>query len=863
MESHSDSKEKRMNKNFLISKICFNVTMLIAILVIALGQFLSFSQVEANSEITYVIRFQFEDFENLPQEIQTLLPEEVTTSDRMTYLLYNFYNDKMPKLSTVVDKEENFWQPGQWQSVEKNVNQLTTRTFKTTWNKVAPKKAEYLVGEHDEMSEEIKAQIREMLPKGVTVPANKVQEQPQSLSSLKDETNRIYWKFKSWLINEEEDKVSYTALWEKRFLGKVSYRFAEHEKMSEQVKEMIHTLLPEPVYVGEGEEIPLPVIEPYRDEEKNEVWRLTWERTSGVKNEDLEVLGTWQVKERTYKGRVNFLYNQNLSSRQITNYTGVTVEYENGSDILDKDGVLSKAIEAVRPNFQSGWASIYFMGWSNVFNFDGSQEGGRGFYGNMTVEEAFPNGLTDMNILFAFYFNGPDYIVHEKKFQGDLTINPDRKTNLAVDGNAVPFSLTYRLNEYNWNVIRRGNWQEEGSSEYYSSTDRVNVEGGSTKKNIADMEKEERYSFVDFVIDLDERVKMAKELELDFHSYVLKPHFIMDADYQKLDADIQVENDNPKSKIKVLSPKSNKIIIRSRIRFSKETPNIGYDEIGKDLRIVSAKADNFKVSNQVRREIAEKKADKLSIRVSLEGGLRLYSNTKAVIAKQEAKPYLVDFTKPLDESPLLPYTPEIAEKGKEEILENSEIPLSSLETVKNLPFEDVTEKHWFYQEVAKLYEEKFMLGISEKEFRPNGLVSRAMLPTVLYRMAKADKVDMTKKIRDIERGAWYEEAIYWAREKGLMQGDNEGYFMPMKNISRQDFIVILYRYGKELPASEKKADLKFTDESEIADYAKEAVFWAVQNNLLKGNDERKVNPKAMLSRAEMAAILSRFLEQIK
>jgi len=149
---------------------------------------------------------------------------------------------------------------------------------------------------------------------------------------------------------------------------------------------------------------------------------------------------------------------------------------------------------------------------------------------------------------------------------------------------------------------------------------------------------------------------------------------------------------------------------------------------------------------------------------------------------------------------------------------------------------------------------------TDKGFEPNANMSRAMLVTVLYRLDGESAVTKNNKFSDVAMGSWYENAVIWASENGIVNGVGEAEFAPNDNVTREQMAAIIYRYavfkGK---ATEEKADLsEFSDYSEISEWAKDALSWANAASIIGGVDESALAPKATATRAQVATILMRF-----
>ncbi len=183
------------------------------------------------------------------------------------------------------------------------------------------------------------------------------------------------------------------------------------------------------------------------------------------------------------------------------------------------------------------------------------------------------------------------------------------------------------------------------------------------------------------------------------------------------------------------------------------------------------------------------------------------------------------------------------------------------------PFEDVDEDDWYYDAVEYANENNLFNGLTAVEFGPDGVITRAMLVTVLYRAEGNPEVEYQSPFTDLENGAYYENAVAWAYANGIVKGYTETMFAPDENIIREQIAAIMYRYAeyKEYDTSvgENTNILSYVDVSEISEYAIPAVQYAVGSGLMKGKSASTINPKDGATRAEVAAILQRFIEANK
>ena len=179
------------------------------------------------------------------------------------------------------------------------------------------------------------------------------------------------------------------------------------------------------------------------------------------------------------------------------------------------------------------------------------------------------------------------------------------------------------------------------------------------------------------------------------------------------------------------------------------------------------------------------------------------------------------------------------------------------------PFTDVSEKDWFYGDVMFVYENGLMLGTSKTLFSPHGTATRGMMATILWRMEGSPVPKGKNSFTDVEAGKWYADAITWTAENSIFAGYGKDKFGPDDPITREQLAAIFYRYvdykGYDLTV---KGNLdKFKDADKITDYAKTAMQWAVGSGLVKGKSGNLLDPQGTATRAEIAAMLHRFIEK--
>ena len=182
----------------------------------------------------------------------------------------------------------------------------------------------------------------------------------------------------------------------------------------------------------------------------------------------------------------------------------------------------------------------------------------------------------------------------------------------------------------------------------------------------------------------------------------------------------------------------------------------------------------------------------------------------------------------------------------------------------NKLFSDVDENSWYYESVEYVSKNKIIKGYSNGTFGPNDSLTRAMFVTILHRLEKEVKVDSDIKFSDVSKDSWYSNAIRWAIKNKIIYGYNDGTFRPNNNITRQEFIVILFRYSnyKKNRTGNLVDITTYKDYNEIDEYALNAIEWAVGNKILYGSNE-KIMPKKNITRAETATIMYRFIKKYK
>ena len=196
------------------------------------------------------------------------------------------------------------------------------------------------------------------------------------------------------------------------------------------------------------------------------------------------------------------------------------------------------------------------------------------------------------------------------------------------------------------------------------------------------------------------------------------------------------------------------------------------------------------------------------------------------------------------------------------VMPASQVTVSAVFAPAQLPFTDVTEANWYYDEVYYVWANGLMQGTSAATFGPNVDTTRAMVVTILWRLEGEPASGYDMDYSDVAGGAWYAGAVRWATEHGIVNG-SEGQFYPGGTVTREQLAAMLYRYaqykGYDLTAG---GDLSgFADAGAVSGWAETSLAWAVGQGLLQGSDSQ-VDPQGSAIRAQTAAILMRFCENM-
>lgn len=206
---------------------------------------------------------------------------------------------------------------------------------------------------------------------------------------------------------------------------------------------------------------------------------------------------------------------------------------------------------------------------------------------------------------------------------------------------------------------------------------------------------------------------------------------------------------------------------------------------------------------------------------------------------------------------------EVEDEDEDEETEEPEVTVDPpVHVCPSAAFTDVNTGLWYHDAVDFALENKLMNGVSDTLFVPNGTTTRAMLATVLWRMAGSPKSDAAMMFTDVKPGDWYYDAIKWAAASGVVNGMGDGLFAPNAAITREQLATMLYRYEKYNGGGFEAGwtyTLGFTDASSVSSWAYEALCWCHSNRIVNGMGDNMLLPLGNATRAQTAQMLMNYL----
>ncbi len=215
----------------------------------------------------------------------------------------------------------------------------------------------------------------------------------------------------------------------------------------------------------------------------------------------------------------------------------------------------------------------------------------------------------------------------------------------------------------------------------------------------------------------------------------------------------------------------------------------------------------------------------------------------------------------------------VGEDGSETIVKKAvavngsmNVPITGSATIRikdnSKVFSD-SANHWAKDSIAFVSSRELFNGVSASEFAPNTTMTRAMLATVLYRLEDATSGG-SQSFPDVLAGKWFTDAVGWATDKGIVQGDTQGRFNPDKPVTREQLATMLYRYADTIGADTHKTGSleRFHDKDKVSVYAQGAMAWAVGSGIVGGTTDGNLAPDGNATRAEVAAMLMRLVTML-
>lgn len=186
------------------------------------------------------------------------------------------------------------------------------------------------------------------------------------------------------------------------------------------------------------------------------------------------------------------------------------------------------------------------------------------------------------------------------------------------------------------------------------------------------------------------------------------------------------------------------------------------------------------------------------------------------------------------------------------------------ETPSKTTFNDVSANDWFASAVDYVTGKGMMNGTADNTFSPKANTTRGMVVTVLYRLENQPSTSAAS-FTDVASGAYYANAVAWANANGIVSGYGSGKFGPNDKVTREQLAAMLYRYAqnKKYDVSGAKSLDGYTDAQSVSSYAVPALQWANAAGVVTGKSGSKLDPKGYATRAEVAAMLMRFCENVE
>lgn len=182
-----------------------------------------------------------------------------------------------------------------------------------------------------------------------------------------------------------------------------------------------------------------------------------------------------------------------------------------------------------------------------------------------------------------------------------------------------------------------------------------------------------------------------------------------------------------------------------------------------------------------------------------------------------------------------------------------------------LPFTDIKQGSWYYDSVGFCYTNGFVKGTTDTTFKPNDNTTRAMVVQILSQYAGADLTSYSESgFSDVKMSSWYGPAVAWAKETGVVKGNDKGEFMPNVNVNREQLTLIMKNFADYMDYSYSVKDIdlskEFTDGKLTSSWAKDGMSWACDLGIVSGVGGGKLNPKGLAGRNQIVKIIKYFAD---
>lgn len=459
--------------------------------------------------------------------------------------------------------------------------------------------------------------------------------------------------------------------------------------------------------------------------------------------------------------------------------------------------------------------------------------------GGYNVEVILPAGYD----LEAFYFSGEDFRDISPRFTDNRT-----KVDLTLNGGFIEFELSLAKRDKILNSVEiKSTGLPEGKMVKYTLTNSAGDEFTSVTGIFKGLESGEYKLNVEApagykAVTPPEKINVSSgtaKLTVVFEPVEFAKVPDRKIDKRALEAEVNKAED---------------VVASDAYKYAKEELQKAYDQA---LKAAKAVLDSDDATQAIVNDITKRLSD---AREALNG----------VKPAEPEKPIVPGPVPPAGGDWIYPQYPLInnfistdkapAKKETKKVAPGAKYGLEIAEPYLNPKFTDVPAE--LKSAVEYLATRGIMVGTSEDKFSPKSSITRAMVVATLYRISQNKNFTKVEKaFTDVKSSDWFYEAVLWAKENGIVAGYEEGDFRPNKNVSRQEFAVIIMKFLKDhginMPMVE---EFKYSDEKEIPEWSKEAVELMKKIGLIGGKDDENYKPYGEYSRGELAETLYKLIQ---